>query len=125
MLGLLRTMGRRRIEVWCYNWMPLVSWSRTSTALRGRGGATVSGFDAAVWDDAPAPGAPLLRGAAVGDARLVPRAGRAGGREGGREVAIPHGRPAALADSWHGTYPDESSRPPSACSRSSRARPSA
>ncbi len=56
---LLRTMGRLGIEVWCYNWMPLVSWSRTSTALPGRGGAQVSGFDAAVWDDAPVPGAPV------------------------------------------------------------------
>ena len=56
---LLRTMGKLGIEVWCYNWMPLVSWSRTSTALPGRGGAQVSGFDAAVWDDAPAPGAPV------------------------------------------------------------------
>ena len=58
-LELLRTMGRLGIEVWCYNWMPLVSWSRTSTALRGRGGAQVSGFDAAVWDAAPVPGAPV------------------------------------------------------------------
>ena len=58
-LELLRVMGRLGIEVWCYNWMPLVSWSRTSTALVGRGGAETSGFDAAVWDDAPAPGAPV------------------------------------------------------------------
>jgi len=58
-LELLRTMGRLGIEVWCYNWMPVVSWSRTSVALPGRGGAEVTGFDAAVWADAPAPGAPV------------------------------------------------------------------
>jgi len=59
-LELLRVMGRLGIEVWCYNWMPIVSWSRTSVALPGRGGAEVTGFDAAVWEDGPpAPGAPV------------------------------------------------------------------
>ena len=44
----------------CYNWMAVVSWSRTSVALEGRAGAKVTGFDGAVWDDAdPAPGAPV------------------------------------------------------------------
>lgn len=59
-LELLRTMGRLGIEVLCYNWMAVVPWSRTSTALAGRGGATVTGFDVASWADAtPAPGAPV------------------------------------------------------------------
>jgi mannonate dehydratase len=40
--------------------MAVVPWSRTSSAIRGRGGATVTGFDLAAWDDAPdAPGAPV------------------------------------------------------------------
>jgi mannonate dehydratase len=59
-LELLRNMGRLGIEVLCYNWMAVVPWSRTSTALVGRAGATVTGFDAAAWADAPdAPGAPV------------------------------------------------------------------
>lgn len=59
-LTLIRNMGRLGIEVLCYNWMAVVSWSRTSPALLGRGGATVTGFDLGVWDDAdPAPGAPV------------------------------------------------------------------
>jgi len=58
-LDLLRGMGKLGIEVLCYNWMPIVSWSRTSVALPGRGGAEVTGFDAAVWEDATAPGAPV------------------------------------------------------------------
>ncbi len=59
-LELIRVMGRLGIEVLCYNWLPVVSWSRTSTALPGRGGAVVTGFDARVWDGVdPAPGAPV------------------------------------------------------------------
>lgn len=58
-LELIRNMGRLGIEVLCYNWMAIVPWSRTSTAVAGRGGATVTGFDLSVWADAPdAPGAP-------------------------------------------------------------------
>ncbi len=59
-LTLIRNMGKLGVEVLCYNWMAVVPWSRTSVALEGRGGATVSGFDLSVWDDAdPAPGAPV------------------------------------------------------------------
>jgi mannonate dehydratase len=59
-LELVRNMGRLGIEVLCYNWMAVVPWSRTSVALRGRGGATVTGFDLAAWADGPdAPGAPV------------------------------------------------------------------
>ena len=60
MLELIRTMGKLQIEVLCYNWMPVVSWSRTSTAIAGRGGAEMTGFDAAVWEGvASPPGAPV------------------------------------------------------------------
>ena len=59
-LDLIRTMGKLEIEVLCYNWMPVVSWSRTSTALPGRGGAEVTGFDAAMWEGVePPPEAPV------------------------------------------------------------------
>ncbi len=57
---LLRAMGRLGIEVWCYSWMAVVPWSRTSPTLAGRGGASVSGFDLSFWADGPpAPGAPV------------------------------------------------------------------
>ena len=59
-LTLIRTMGRLGIEVWCFNWMAVVSWSRTSPSLPGRGGASVTGFDLDVWrGEADAPGAPV------------------------------------------------------------------
>jgi mannonate dehydratase len=59
-LELVRTMGRLGIGVWCYNWMAVVPWSRTSTALPTRGGATATGFDVATWAGAPdAPEAPV------------------------------------------------------------------
>ena len=84
----LVTMGRLGIEVWCYNWMAVVPWSRTSTALPTRGGATATGFDVATWDDAPdAPEAPVAE-ELLGDARVVPRAGRPGGGGGGRRLAL-------------------------------------
>jgi mannonate dehydratase len=54
-LDLIRAMGRLGIEVWCYNWMAVVPWSRTSVALPGRAGAEVTGFDARVWDDVQQP----------------------------------------------------------------------
>ncbi|HKY24738.1 MAG TPA: mannonate dehydratase [Gaiella sp.] len=59
-LELLRNMGRLGIGVWCYNWMPVVPWSRTSTRVPTRGGASATAFDLAAWADAPeAPGAPV------------------------------------------------------------------
>jgi mannonate dehydratase len=59
-LELIRAMGRLGIEVWCYNWMAVVPWSRTSSAVAGRGGATVTAFDHAMWDGGEdAPGAPV------------------------------------------------------------------
>ena len=54
-LELIRVMGKLGIEVLCYNWMPLVSWSRTSTARPGRGGAEVTAFDAEVWEGVQEP----------------------------------------------------------------------
>ena len=59
-LELLRTMGRLGIEVLCYNWMAVVPWSRTSSAIPTRGGAQATGFDLATWSTAPdAPSAPV------------------------------------------------------------------
>jgi mannonate dehydratase len=52
-LTMLRSMGRLGIGVWCFNWMPVIGWTRTSVATPGRGGALVSGFDLEVVRDAP------------------------------------------------------------------------
>ena len=83
-LELIRVMGRLGIEVWCYNWMPVVSWSRTSVALPGRGGAEVTGFDSAVWagvalpDEAPVAEETLWETLAWFLERAVPVAEEAG-----------------------------------------------
>ena len=59
-LELLRNMGRLGIEVLCYNWMAVVPWSRTSSSVPTRGGATATGFDLSTWADGPdAPEAPV------------------------------------------------------------------
>ena len=100
-------MGRLGIEVWCYNWMAVVPWSRTSTALPTRGGATATGFDVATWDDAPdAPEAPVAE-ERLWETLAVPRAGRPGGGGGGRAARAPPRRPAALA-----APRDRADRPP-------------
>jgi mannonate dehydratase len=44
---LLRNMGRLGIPVWCYEWMPVFNWLRTSTTVPSRGGALATGFDLA------------------------------------------------------------------------------
>jgi len=48
---LIRAMGKVGIPMLCYNWMAVIPWLRTSTTLRGRGGALVTGFDNAVLKD--------------------------------------------------------------------------
>jgi mannonate dehydratase len=50
---LLRSMGKLRIPVLCYNWMSVLGWLRTSTAPHGRGGAEVAAYDHRLLADAP------------------------------------------------------------------------
>ena len=50
---LIRAMGKLGVEVWCYEWMPVLNWMRTSTAAPARGGAVVTGFDNELIKDAP------------------------------------------------------------------------
>lgn len=50
---LLENMGRLGIPVWCYEWMPVLNWMRTSTTIRSRGGALVTGYDHSQMLDAP------------------------------------------------------------------------
>ncbi len=51
---LVRNMGKVGIPVWCYEWMPIFNWMRTSTTTPARGGALATAFDyAAVAADPP------------------------------------------------------------------------
>lgn len=50
---MIENMGKLGIRIWCYNWMPYLGWIRTSTRLRGRGGAIVSGYDKEFMDRCP------------------------------------------------------------------------
>jgi len=40
----IEAMGKLGINILCYNWMALISWSRTNVAIPERGGALVTGF---------------------------------------------------------------------------------
>jgi mannonate dehydratase len=53
-IKLIENMGKLKIPIWCYNWMP-TGWIRTRTTLRGRGGSFVSGFDIDDVKDSPPP----------------------------------------------------------------------
>jgi mannonate dehydratase len=50
---LIRNMGKLGIPVWCYEWMPVMNWMRTSTTIPTRGGALVTGYDHALMKQAP------------------------------------------------------------------------
>ena len=50
---LLRNMGKLGIPVWCYEWMAVFNWMRTSTEIASRGGALVTGYDNEQMRDIP------------------------------------------------------------------------
>jgi|GEM_PF-2502122 len=50
---LIRNMGRLGIPVWCYEWMAMFNWMRTSTTVPSRGGALATGYDDAMMTNAP------------------------------------------------------------------------
>ena len=52
-LDLIHNMGALGIPVWCYEWMPVFNWIRTSTTIPSRGGALATGFDRDLLRDAP------------------------------------------------------------------------
>jgi len=56
----LRTLGRLKIPVVCYNWMPIVGWFRTNVNLPSRGGARVTGYNHELMADAPLTGAGVV-----------------------------------------------------------------
>jgi mannonate dehydratase len=50
---LIRNMGALDIPVWCYEWMPVLNWTRTSTTIPSRGGALATGYDHELMRNAP------------------------------------------------------------------------
>ncbi len=44
-ITLMRNMKRIGLDIICYNWMPVINWTRTDMARKGRGGALVTAFD--------------------------------------------------------------------------------
>jgi mannonate dehydratase len=50
---MIRNMGALGIPVWCYEWMPVFNWLRTSTMVPSRGGAWVTGYDHSLMRNAP------------------------------------------------------------------------
>jgi mannonate dehydratase len=50
---LIRNLGSLGISVWCYEWMPVFNWLRTSTTTPSRGGALATSFDLDLLRDAP------------------------------------------------------------------------
>jgi mannonate dehydratase len=50
---LIRNMGALGIPVWCYEWMPVFNWMRTSTTTPARGGAVVTSYDNSLMKNAP------------------------------------------------------------------------
>lgn len=52
-IDLIRNLGILGVSVWCYEWMPVFNWMRTSTTTPARGGALVTGYDHSLMKDAP------------------------------------------------------------------------
>ncbi len=52
-IDLIRNLGALGIEVWCYEWMPVFNWMRTSTTIPARGGALATGYDNELMKNAP------------------------------------------------------------------------
>jgi len=52
-IDLIRNMGALGIPVWCYEWMPVFKWVRTSTTVPARGGALATGYDHELLKNAP------------------------------------------------------------------------
>ncbi len=50
---LIENMGKLDIPLLSYNWMAVVNWARTRTAVPARGGAVVTGFKLSDLKDAP------------------------------------------------------------------------
>jgi mannonate dehydratase len=52
-LELIRNMGILGISVWCYDWMAVINWTRTSINAPARGGALATAYDHDLMRNAP------------------------------------------------------------------------
>ena len=52
-IELIRNMGKLGIPCWCYEWMPVLNWLRTSVTVPSRGGALATAFDNELMRQAP------------------------------------------------------------------------
>jgi mannonate dehydratase len=52
-IDMIRNMGALGIPVWCYEWMPVFNWIRTSTTAPARGGALATAYDHDLMRNAP------------------------------------------------------------------------
>jgi mannonate dehydratase len=52
-IELIRNLGRLEVPVWCYEWMPVLNWMRTSTTAPARGGALATAYDHSLMQRAP------------------------------------------------------------------------
>jgi mannonate dehydratase len=83
---LLTNMGAVGIPVWCYNWMAVFGWMRTSTTTLTRGGALVTSYDHSLMEGAPPTAAGRVSEEQLWESyayfleRVVPVAERAGVR---------------------------------------------
>jgi mannonate dehydratase len=81
---LVDNMGRLGIPVWCYEWMPVLNWIRTSTTTPARGGALATAYDHSLMRNAPPTEYGVVPEAKLWDTlahfleRVVPVAKRAG-----------------------------------------------
>ncbi len=52
-IDLITNLGKLEVPVWCYEWMPIMNWMRTSTTVEARGGALATGYDHSMMEQAP------------------------------------------------------------------------
>jgi mannonate dehydratase len=52
-ISLMKNMAKIKLDIICYNWMPVISWARTDLKRKGRGGALVTAFDIEAVKDLP------------------------------------------------------------------------
>jgi mannonate dehydratase len=50
---LVRNLGALGVPVYCYEWMPIFNWTRTSTTIPARGGALATGYNHELMKNAP------------------------------------------------------------------------
>jgi mannonate dehydratase len=52
-IDLIHNLGKIGVSTWCYEWMPVFNWMRTSTTIPARGGALATGYDHELMQNAP------------------------------------------------------------------------